>query len=672
MTSKISYSKHIIENIKQRSYMAALSIVGLLVVLPLYTFMTLDYHKESIIDDLSNWVTYSFPGIFNGSYNLGLAVFIVIFGILAAVTGFNYLHSKIKQDFFISLPVKKSQWFIINYFSGLLIFAVPFIILAFTSLFIGKAYLGSILTGSLIKESILAIFAGLAVYLIVYNVTVLAMTLTGSLVTAILAGAVIAVYGLLIVALYTGLASTFFDTWSYQSTFIYQNTLTYLTPVGLIANILDTSFMHGTAVKTILSLVAVLGITFALSYVCCTHYAAEKAENALSYKKTAPFIKLFITVPAALGITFIVTTMFYGSRSSSVWWIIISIISTLIISVIIEFIYSHDIKLVFKRKVITLFSMAAVIVILAVFKFDLAGYDRWVPKNENIESAYIINSDINNYLGYYEYVFNKYNNDNSGHLASSSPENIKTITDFAMSAVTNEVDSYDMNYSSATVVYNLKNGKKAFRCYSVPNNLLVNTVDELTKDAEFNKNLRPLLSLNIDNITAIDIQDMNTKIHLVKPKDNKLLFETLVKEYGSITFNEINNSLPVGLVNLTYNYVEDGVTDIQTAFIRVPLYKSYTETFKVLNELGINPALETDLSKIASIDYSHTDKETDIFVTETIKDPERIKEIVDRAILYNEYVLFKYNGNINCNENNLVIRWANGDITQTDYFKSDL
>ena len=670
MTSKISYSKHIKENIKQRSYMAALSIVGLLVVLPLYTFMTLDYHKDVILTDLANWVTYSFPGIFNGSYNFGLAVFMVIFGILAAVTGFNYLHSKIKQDFFISLPVKKSQWFIINYFSGLLIFTVPFLILSFISLFIGKAYLGSILTGALIKESIIAIFAGLAIYLIVYNVTVLAMTLTGNLVTAILAGGVLAIYGLLIIALYTGLASTFFETWSYQNTLIYQNILMYLTPAGLIANIIDTSFMHGTAVKTLLSLVIVLGVTFALSYVCCNHYAAEKAENALSYKKTAPFIKLFITVPSALGITFVVTTMFYGSRFSSVWWIIISVISTLIISAIIEFIYSHDIKLIFKRKGITIISLAAVIAILAVFKFDLIGYDRWVPKNEKIESAYIINSDINDYLGYYEYIFNKYNNDSSGHLASSSPENIELITNFAKEAITNDVDDYDMNYYSATVVYNLKSGKKAYRTYNVPNKLLVNTIDTLTKDKEFNKNLRPVLSLNADNITAIDIQDMNTEIYLVKPKDNKLLFETLVKEYGSITFNEINNSLPVGLVNLTYNYVEDGVNE--TAFIRVPLYKSYAETFKVLNDLGINPSLETDVSKIASIDYTHTDSLTDNYVTETIKDPEEIKEIIDKAILYSEQVLFRYNEDVIYTGESLNIKWTNGNITQTDYFKSNL
>ena len=664
MTSKISYSKHIKENIKQRSYMAALSIVGLLVLLPLFTFMTIDYHKEFIIEDLSNWVTYSFPGIFNGSYNFGLAVFIVIFGILAGVTGFNYLHSKIKQDFFISLPVKKSQWFIINYISGLLIFAVPFVVFSLISLVIGKVYLGSLLTGALVKESLLSILAGLAFYLIVYNVTVLAMTLTGNLVTALLAGGVISVYGLLIVALSTGLASTFFETWSYHNTAAYENILAYITPVGLIAMIVDSSFMNGTAVKTLLSLIIVLGVTFALSYVCCTHYAAEKAESALSYKKTAPFIKLFITVPTAIGITFLVTTIMHGSKSNAVWWIVISVISTLIISAVIEFIYSHDIKLVFKRKGITLFSLAAVIAVLAVFKFDLLGYDSWVPKNERIESAYIVDSDISSYLGYYDYIFNDYNRNGLSHLASSNPENIKIITDFAKEAVNSKVDAYDMQYTSTTVVYNLKNGKKAYRTYSVSNKKVINTVDRLTKDKEFNKKLRPLLSLNSENITEMDVLDLNMEYFKVKPEDNKLLFDTLIKEYSMITFDEIARSLPVGIINISYDYAENDNT-----FIRVPIYESYTNTFKVLSELGINPALKTDISKISSIEYSHTDIKTGSYITESITDPERIKNIIDKAIIYSENTLFRYNSYYS--GDSVIIKWSNGNVTQTYYFTSE-
>ena len=665
MTSKISYSKHIKENIKQRSYMAALSIVGLLILLPLFTFMTIDYRKEFIIEDLSNWVKYSFPGIFNGSYNFGLAVFIVIFGILAGVTGFNYLHSKIKQDFFISLPVKKSQWFIINYISGLLIFAVPFVVFSLTSLVIGKVYLGSLLTGALIKESLLSILAGLAIYLIVYNVTVLAMTLTGNLVTAILAGGVISVYGLLIVALSTGLASTFFETWSYHSTAAYENILAYITPVGLIAMIVDSYFMNGTAVKALLSLIIVLGVTFALSYVCCTHYAAEKAESALSYKKTAPFIKLFITVPTAIGITFLVTTIMHGSKSNAKWWIVISVISTLIISAVIEFIYSHDIKLVFKRKAITLISLAAVIGTLAVFKFDLLGYDSWVPKNEKVESAYIMDSDISSYLGYYDYIFNDFNRNGLSHLASSNPENINIITDFAKDAVNSKVDPYDMQYTSTTVVYNLKNGKKAYRTYSVPNKTVINTVDRLAKDKEFNKKLRPLLSLNSENITEMDVLDLNMEYFKVKPEDNKLLFDTLIKEYSMITFDEIARSLPVGIINISYDYAENDNT-----FIRVPIYESYTNTFKVLSELGINPALKTDISKISSIEYSHTDIKTGSYITESITDPERIKNIIDKAIIYSENTLFRYNSYYS--GDSVIIKWSNGNVTQTDYFTSEL
>ena len=639
MTSKISYNKYIQKNLIERSYLIAVSVILQAVLLPLYTFIRLQRMSEYPTTDMIDMIGIHFKGIASGSGSLGFLFFLGLFAIIAAITGFSYLHSKEKQDFYIGLPVKKTQWYLINYISGLIIFLIPYIILSLSSVIIGKLYAN--ISMDIIKESLIHILLIIIIYMIIYHITILAMTLTGNLVTAILAGGVIAVYGLLITFINNGLASTFYETWTYQSSSVYDNLLTYTSPAGLITMIAGNIPSRENLPKTIIAIVLMLSVTFALSYVLCKHYPSESAGNSLSYNKTASIIKAFIAIPVSIGITLLGTSIIFGSNPSFAWWIVTSVIVTLLVCFIIEFIYTHDIRMLLKRKGITILSLSIVLITIVIYKFDLTGYDKWIPKENKIEAVYIENNQVSNYFRYYDMPFGYYDNFTFKGTKSSNPENISAVTELVKEGIS-YLDNYDsekLRYQ-VTVKYDMKNGTSKYRTYSVPKETLINTYDTLIKDEEFNNSLRPLLSMDTDMITGISLEEIpNKPSPTISDKETLALFlDTFKQEYGEKTLEELSNEKPIAAIEINYNYYNDSIfTKPDAAYnsvITIPIYSSYTETISLLKDIGLNPEVALDFSKINYINKFNDYKMV------SVTDSKEKEELLERVAFFGDYILF--------------------------------
>ena len=133
MTSKISYFKLIREDIRRRSWFAALSGVGLFLLMPVYTLLWLDSFLNSFPgytprSEMIQEFLQAVPGLISGERNSLLPAVFAVLAVLAALSGFSWLHSREKLDFFHSLPVKRLQWFAIICISGLVMFLVPYVL----------------------------------------------------------------------------------------------------------------------------------------------------------------------------------------------------------------------------------------------------------------------------------------------------------------------------------------------------------------------------------------------------------------------------------------------------------------------------------------------------------------------------------------------------------------
>ena len=188
MTSKISYSKFIKEDIRHRGWLAVLSAVLLLLCVTVSTILFVEAsfsnNTQAGPEEQFDLLRNVFPALLNGSYNLFLTVLLLLLGALCAVTGFAYLHSRERTDFYHSLPLSRKQLFFLSYLSGLLIFLVPYLAACAFTILAGSGY--GFLTISVLGRCGISMLGGTLAFLLVYHITILAMMLTGKVVTGIL------------------------------------------------------------------------------------------------------------------------------------------------------------------------------------------------------------------------------------------------------------------------------------------------------------------------------------------------------------------------------------------------------------------------------------------------------------------------------------------------------
>ena len=216
MTSKtscnnsISYRKYILENVKQRIWFMVLSFITLFFMQTVSITMRIENFLNSSAEQPLNSYREQFPRMLNGSLARPFTVIILLLAVICAVSGYAYLHQPEKSDFFHGFPLKRIQWFNISYIGGLLMFLIPYLSSSLCTMVIAASK--GVLVSSNFLPSVLAVFGGILGYLILYHTAILAMMLTGRLLSGTLAAFVLIVYYSMAEELFSGLFSTFYDT----------------------------------------------------------------------------------------------------------------------------------------------------------------------------------------------------------------------------------------------------------------------------------------------------------------------------------------------------------------------------------------------------------------------------------------------------------------------------
>ena len=104
MTSKISYSKFIRDNIRRRGWLLAVSMILMFSVQTLWTAMRIEtilsHYVPPLKIDAAALENLHFAGFLNGLENPLFAVLVVLLALCCAVSGFSYLHRSEETDFF--------------------------------------------------------------------------------------------------------------------------------------------------------------------------------------------------------------------------------------------------------------------------------------------------------------------------------------------------------------------------------------------------------------------------------------------------------------------------------------------------------------------------------------------------------------------------------------------
>ena len=460
MTSKNSIYKMTVEHLRHSGWMIALSFIGSLFAGPvmlLFEYSNLDFTylqryltpKEILLRRAST-MSSSLSDLC-GSLFLAVAM---IGAVIVALGIFYYLFQSSKVDLYHSLPLTRKELFFSGYLAGFLIWFIPFSISSVITFPLAVFCAGGFQHINMLLVAFLKMLVvPLIGFIITYHLCLVAVMLSGNMANAIIATLVWGLAPIVFYGLFTIHFEQYFDTF-YKFT-IDEFSLCAISPIATPI-VIQCFLVDDTVGGGKLALQIIVGLLIAAFnfFVAKSLYQKRKSELAGRgmESKTGTFLIRFVTAFAA-GLFGVIFLYFMGiNRNRIVWSIFFCIFFSVFTSAVISAVQKKTVKGLFAHKGQMLATAALSIAFILVCRFDVFGYDTYLPSKENIADAEIRINAMTTYYYYNDETFYEY-------------DNVDVIYDLLEAGV----EDSPYNHASTVVVkVNPKNGLSYYRSYSIP------------------------------------------------------------------------------------------------------------------------------------------------------------------------------------------------------------
>lgn len=599
MMLKSSFLVSMKENFKRRKGIAVLYSVLFLLAYPvgLTLFTTSTKGHMELNPNYREALTESFA-IYLGM-NVMTALFVTLLAVICALQGFSYLFKRQKLDLYMSVPVSKGRRFAVIYVNGILLYALPYLISILLSIGIGAG--NGVYVGKIIKTIIFSYLGYLIYYLAIYNISIVAVMLTGNMLLALCGVGVLLLYEGGIRLILEGMSSIYFYTYSsYTAEAWYR--MAFSPALFFISEFLESP--EGQNVPLLLEKFGfILGKTAVIAVIAgivgYLLYAVRPAENcnkAIVFKKVRPFIKTALLVPLSL----VVGILFFNIAGNTAMTVLGFVLGIFLCHGILEVIFEFDLKAMFKSFTSTIVSAVLVFGIYAVFKFDLTGYDRWVPNPEQVESAAIRNYDLAFGEGY-DLEKGSYA-DNAGymleHMNITDMESFCNLMKSAIElgeVVKKNDDNPEMSGEKTiwfTVKYRMKNGKEKYRHLGLAYEENKEELNRLLSGEEYQKGAFQILDEELYKKASLEqISFSNGMTGQVIEKTDMEEVLQAYKEDLSHFYNmeTAAEQYPVGIINFSFYMNTDLVAELyggskMVVYYSMPVYDNFEKTMAYAKE----------------------------------------------------------------------------------------
>lgn len=609
MTSRNSFFKMMKEDLRQRLWTIVLAFVVFVLPVPIFVGMEISMYFGSGNGRLQLDLAEYF-----GMENWWLIVVTVVGAMICAVNGFGYLFSKKKVDFFHALPVKRETLFLIRYVDGVLIYLVPYLAMLVVS-FVIIACTGNF-TGVVFAAAMEGLLYHLLGYLIVYSTFILCVMFVGNIVVffAVSGWA----FGIVVIALllYYGFEQLFFDTFSYHSNVIMErlNNLRFLSPGYMyLKPLYDGKF----SVFTVILMLWYAAVLAGIALFVYKLRRSEGAGKAIAFSALKPVIRISVELLAGGCIGMLFYNMADRSGAVPGWMIFGTILGVVLCHMLIESVFHYDIRKCFADKLSLVVCAAVTVAFVLVMRYDVFGYDSYLPKKEKLASVGIEVYALDNYQSCYEY--SEEGAEWVDELEAMKLKDMDAVYPFLEAvleenALLEEEGRYGSYYAggetyvSMGVVYRLKNGREVYREYLVHQDMHGDLFAPVYESIDFKmvhySNLYTVPAEIIRTVVAEDA--MNSHVMTLDVTEKETLLNLLRRDFRELTLREKFATLPEAVLEITtvqkYEYVTwNGQTSTREEgrSFEVPVYASFTETLQFLKDRGFD----------AMADYEWTGKE---------------------------------------------------------------
>ncbi|MDO5145550.1 MAG: DUF6449 domain-containing protein [Eubacteriales bacterium] len=595
MTSKISFSKLQKENLRHRigTILIALFYFLLMIltlVIRIQGMMAEEGWRLSDMRDMLMFFAKPNPLMLPAS---------IFLGVFMAISGFAYLHSRTKVDFYHSMAVKRQQYFDVIAASSLLIFAAAQILITAVSLIIINVM--GFGTAAMTRSFLFSILYYCLIFAMSFLTAALAMIMTGTMVVGVLGTIVFLIYPIVIRWMPSMLGSMFFRTYADAPSML--NKLDYF-------SVLTVAVKGSMAGKYMVSLL--IG-TVLLSVLCRWLFVkrpSEAAGQSMAFPKVNGVIRVLLVVPAAMyagGYFFNITI------EASLMWMLFGVVAgTIEFHGVVEAIFQADIRALWSKKKQMAATMVAVLGIVGCFYFDIFGYESYVPKTEDLAYVKVVNDGMLQR----KWIF--WGEDSKGARAEEAGKTMELLREVAKSQRKMETENTP---DAAYITYYLKNGAVKKRNYILTGEQYDAIVEELMQSKGYKEALYSLYTADWSKINNIRWETIGRQERMNLTEEEKQQFLTIyLSELDALTYEEMKTVMPTA--ELIVSHGSESQPD-DYYFI----YPSFTKTLAFLESQGkeSRTVSQLDITKIEVIKYDEYANDTKYRVT----DPAVIAKVKD-------------------------------------------
>ena len=642
MTSRSLFFKYMKENTKQRIWSLALALLLCFFAFPVTTALgiSIAFRPENLNSSLPADLALAqaqrdFTRDMLRMYSMkggALAFMLTIAAVVLAASGFAYLHSKKKTDFYHSLPIRREMLYAVTCLNGFLYMAVAYLgFLTIAAVMIrvkgvpfdwGSLYLASV--------------EHLCFFALVYMTAILSMLLTGNLVVGLLGTGVLFSWGPVICMTISAYFSEYFTTFYGDDSFLLALS-ERTSPVAWYVKACMSSQPGRMALWAMLA----AAVLFLLGMLLYRRRPSEAAGHAMAFPITEPIIRFLIAVPSSL----LLGAMFHSMMYEDGWTVFGLVCGLLLVSCIIEIIYHFDFKSLFAHKRQLLVSAVFVGVVFAIFRFDLFGYDRYLPATEKLASGGIYcdlldpdatsqyHSTVEYTEGWYGVTFDAMPSSTlADEMQISDDQGLELLHTIAAQGVHDAAQardrflrgggrSYDLEegdeaFHNVTIAWHLRNGRTVYRSYRVNVSGVRAALEAVYNLDAYKTAMYPVLSLSADDVAGINYkeEDECSHVKLAGADVKAALLAAYQEELKALTSETRAHEMPIAEIQFKTNEQqaliqklrdEGGNYTLFNHYYYYPIYPSFTKTIALLRACGVEVGGTVTPEKTASITLSY-------------------------------------------------------------------
>lgn len=725
MTSKNLFFKMVRQDFRKRVWCPILIFITYFLGLEVRLLMTMDKylkaagrhsHGEYYYDgfrDAATFVRESFFG--RGAAEISVVTCAV--ALLCGISGFAYLHSRTQLDTYHSLPVSRTQLFWSRYVSGILQFFFPFVI--HTLICAGIAAGRGAFSMGTVPALTSYIGLELVIFVTAYAVAVLAVVLTGNIIVSILGTIILFAYSTIIDLLTSLLFDRFFETYITYGNRIdlgLSEKIWCFSPMSMLLRLFSRPdnltmeaakkfYKYDTSYVWVMIAAAV--IYSLAAYILYRKRASEAAGGSIAFRAAEPVIKTLIVIPFSFFVA-----VFFGEISpdaaSDSWFLFGLIFGFALLCILLEIIFRLDIRGALMHKKQFLFNAACTALLFVVLRYDMTGYDTYVPADAQLQSCAVsihqlmpLTQDAQvsefgfHHLGAAEYCMANMElqgNPSVMELARKAAKEQLTCRYFDYYEGIEESPEYietvsrQEHYRPIAFGYKLLNGKVIYREYNIDiaNEDTLRLLADIFADYDYKLGSTPLFndSWNIAfDAVRCESNFKRADIKLTADMQARLI-GTYQKEYTGLALDTVMNVIPAGAIDFaTKSRGGNGYTSYSGKML---VYPQFVETIALLREYGFDmeetlTADDVEMIRVRknvysgssryvteSVPYIYMDDEAETVAAE-YTDKEQIQQILDSIV--SDGLSWQVSGFANYLDKQyyIEIRYDTEDSTYSDY-----